>query len=585
MDFMTLTGKSLGSSDFSPISSDKQPRAIQIFNQVFNAEYLDLGITDKDALINVMFRTGIFLALLYLAVYLLKGVFLFLTRQTIIIMSRLIEFDLKNEIYDHYQTLSTAFYKRNNTGDLMNRISEDVSKVRMYLGPAMMYTINLCVIFVLAILSMIAISPKLTLYVLTPLPLMSIIIYYVSSIINKKSEAVQTQQSWLSTLVQENISGIRVLKAYRREENAQTKFNEASQEYKKRSLELVKVNALFMPTIISLISFSTILTIFLGGKMLMNGEGGISHGDIVAFVFYINMLTWPFASVGWVTSLVQRAAASQKRINEFLHQSSEIQLSSKPLKVSLESIVFREVSFVYPDTGITALDNVSFSINKGETVAMIGATGSGKSTIAALLLRQYDASSGQILIDGIDIKEADLDYMRERIGYVPQDVFLFSDTIENNIMFGSKNGHDVKDIEEAARKADVYKNIIQFPDQFQTILGERGITLSGGQKQRVSIARAILKKPDLLIFDDSLSAVDTQTEEKILSNLRSLMNDKTTLLFSHRVSTIMSADKILVLNEGKVVESGDHDHLISLNGIYTRLYQKQLWEERKVMAS
>lgn len=565
-------------------SSTEKPKAIEWFEKIFDQEFIDVTSLNEENLLEVIFKAGIFLAILYIFVYILRGIFLFFTRQTIIIMSRLIEYDLKNEIYHHYQGLSTAFYKRNKTGDLMNRISEDVSKVRMYLGPAIMYTLNLMVIFILAITSMIAISPKLTLYVLLPLPVMSIIIYFVSTIINKKSEKVQEQQSRLSSLAQEFFSGIRVLKAYSREDYTNGIFEKDSDLYKERSMELVKVNALFMPAIISLISLSTILTIYLGGRMLISGEGGITHGDIVAFVFYINMLTWPFASVGWVTSLVQRASASQERINEFLLQSSEIKVIDDPKIVDINSIEFKNVTFDYPDTGIRALNDISFKINKGDTIAIIGATGSGKSTIANLILRQYDCTSGKILIDGSDIRTVDIDKIRNEIGYVPQEVFLFSDSIKNNISFGS-SGADMEQIEDASKKADVYDNIIEFPDRFETILGERGITLSGGQKQRVSIARAIIKKPELLIFDDSLSAVDTETEEKILSNLRKTMNNKTTLIISHRVSTIMNADQIFVISEGKIAEKGTHEDLISKDGIYSKTYEKQLWEERKVLAS
>lgn len=582
-NFITEISQSI-SSNSSNLNAIEKPAVIDWYETFFNTEYLTLTSNNSEEWLDLIVKAGIFLALLYLLIYLVKGIFLFFTRQTIIIMSRLIEFDLKNEIYDQYQNLSASFYKRNNTGDLMNRISEDVSKVRMYLGPAIMYTLNLIVIFFLAISAMLAINVKLTLFILLPLPVMSVIIYYVSSIINKKSELVQVQQSKLSTSAQEYFSGIRVLKAYHREDYTNAIFEKESNLYKKRSLELVKVNALFMPAIVSLISLSTILTIFLGGKMLINGEGGITHGDIVAYIFYINMLTWPFASVGWVTSLVQRAAASQKRINEFLLTQSEIIESEDAPEVDLEEVEFKNVVFTYPDTGIKALDNVSFKVSKGETLAIIGQTGSGKSTIASLLLRQYDRSMGSISINGTDISQLDLDFHRNQIGYVPQEVFLFSDTIRNNILFGTDKASD-EDVIRAAEQADVYKNIIEFPNQFETILGERGITLSGGQKQRVSIARAIIKEPKLLIFDDSLSAVDTQTEEKILSNLRKIMANKTTLIISHRVSAIMEADKIIVLEKGKIAEQGNHQTLIAKDSIYARLYQKQLWEERKVLAS
>lgn len=541
-------------------------------------------LSNKSDVLELIVKTGFFLAIIYLLIYLFKGIFLFLTRQTIIIMSRLIEYDLKNEIYDHYQKLSVAFYKRNNTGDLMNRISEDVSKVRMYLGPAVMYTTNMLVIFVLSIVFMINISPKMTFYVLTPLPIMSVIIYWVSSIINRKSEAVQRQQSKLSTFVQEAFSGIRVLKAYNREVYSQHRFKEESNAYKDVSLSLVKVNALFMPTIILLIGLSTILTIFVGGMMIINNEGGITIGKIASFVIYVNMLTWPFAAVGWVTSLVQRAAASQSRINEFLHVQPEIFGGDQLLHEPIRSIKFNEVSFTYPDSGIQAINKLSFEIQKGSSLAIIGHTGSGKSTIAQLLLRQYEPNSGKISLNGVDLNSLNMDDIRTRIGYVPQEVFLFSEPISNNIAFGIKDITDANRIHEAAKSADVYNNIMEFPKKFETPLGERGITLSGGQKQRVSIARAIIKDPDLLIFDDSLSAVDTKTEDRILARLKEMMKDKITIFISHRVSTVKDADLIIVLEDGQLEESGNHSSLMKLEGKYALLYQKQLWEEQKILS-
>ncbi|MFT6845895.1 MAG: ATP-binding cassette subfamily B multidrug efflux pump [Flavobacteriales bacterium] len=520
------------------------------------------------------------LSCLYLILALLKGLFLFFTRQTIIIMSRLIEYDLKNEIFNQYQRLSMSFYKRNNTGDIMNRISEDVGKVRMYLGPAIMYTINLIILFILSIIAMLNVNVELTLYVLVPLPIMSYSIYKVSNMINRKSEHVQRQQSALSTFVQEAFSGIRVLKAYNRTDASSQDFANACEDYKGKSLTLVKVDALFHPIIILLIGLSTIITIYIGGVQVLAGE--ITIGVVASFVIYVNMLTWPFAAVGWVTSLVQRAAASQERINEFLKIVPEISAAPNPKLFSVGDINFNKVGYTYPDSGIVALNDVSFTIKQGETVAIIGKTGSGKTTIAHLLTRQYDVTSGTLTINNQAIDGLSLASLRQQIGYVPQDVFLFSDSISNNIGFGLEESDDrQRKIEQAAKDADVYENITGFKNGFKTILGERGITLSGGQKQRVSIARAIVKEPDILIFDDCLSAVDTATEEKILTSLKSIMLNKTSLIISHRVSTIKHAHKIIFLENGKIAEEGTHDQLIDSQGFYYELFQKQLLEEEK----
>lgn len=535
------------------------------------------NINTFEEFLEAISTVAVLLGVLYLIVFFIKGIFLFFTRQTVIVMSRLVEYDLKNEIFDQYQRLSLSFYKRNNTGDLMNRISEDVSKVRMYLGPAIMYTLNLLVMVVLIVAVMITIDVELTLYALAPLPFMSVAVFYVSKIINKKSEKVQRQQSYLSTLVQENISGVRVLKAYNREKYSKHKFAEECDDYKNKSLSLVKVDALFMPIIVMLVGLSTILTIYIGGMKVI--EGTLEVERIFQFVFYVNMLTWPFASVGWVTSLVQRAEASQERINEFLRTEPEIKNTATEPEEIKGKIEFRDVSFVYPDSGIKALRKVSFTINPGETVGIIGKTGSGKSTLSALIGRQFDTTSGTIFIDDKAIADTHLYSLRSSIGYVPQEVFLFSDTIYNNIQFGLDQTPPEK-VEQAAKDADVHQNILDFPNKYNTLLGERGLNVSGGQKQRISIARAIIKDPKILIFDDCLSAVDTETEEKILSGLRRIMQNKTTLLVSHRVSTIKAADKILVMDDGQIVEHGNHDELISQGGLYAELFEKQQLEQQ-----
>ncbi len=533
------------------------------------------SFNDADAVFMVSIKIGG----IYMLLSFCSGLFLFFTRQTIIVMSRLIEYDLKNEIYAHYQKLDYSFYKKNNTGDLMNRISEDVSQVRMYLGPGIMYSINLVALFALVIYQMIAISPILTLFVLLPLPLMSFLIYKVSSKMNALSGEVQKKQSFISTIVQESFSGIRVIKAYNREKETHDKFNQEASAYKKKTMQLVKVNAFFMPTIIFLIGLSSILAIYLGG--LMSYDKTISLGAIVAFIFFVNKLTWPFASIGWVTSINQRAAASQTRINEFLHQTPAIENPSKELFNLKGDITFKNVSYGYKDSSIEVLNNISFHVEAGKTVAIIGKTGSGKSTILHLLMRQIDPSAGEITLDGKNLMTINLEEYRKQTGIVPQEVFLFSDTIANNIGFGSNQSSvDMQDIELCAKKAHVHHNIMDFPEQFYTLLGERGVNLSGGQKQRLSIARALIRKPKLLVLDDCLSAVDTETEDIILTNLKTLDPKPTTLIVSHRISSLRNADKILVLDQGTICEQGTHEELINLGGIYADTYQKQLLEEK-----
>jgi ATP-binding cassette subfamily B protein len=527
---------------------------------------------------NSILWLSIKLAGFYLGLSIAKGFFLFLTRQTIIIMSRYIEYDLKNEIYAQYQRMSFSFYKKNNTGDLMNRISEDVSQVRQYLGPGLMYTINLVVLFAMVISAMLQINGKLTLIVLLPLPIMSILIYFVSSKMNKLSKHVQEEQSELSTIVQETFSGVRIIKAYLREREMKQKFNASADEYKNRNMRLVVVNSLFMPTIVFLIGLSTLLTIYYGG--ILTYENEITKGKILEFIFYVNMLTWPFASVGWVTSIIQRAAASQERINEFLKTKPEIvnHALNAPLE-EIDSIHFDHVSFTHSNSGIEALKDISFEVKKGQTLGVVGKTGSGKSTLLNLIMRQVDATSGAVLVNEKSIKDINLDAYREQSGVVPQEVFLFSDSIGNNIKFGV-NDRDVSEEEliDIAKKAHVYHNIQGFKDGFETLLGERGVNLSGGQKQRVSIARALIKKPKVLLLDDCLSAVDTETEDFILQSINSISKDIINVIVSHRISSLRYADKIIVLDNGAKIEEGTHEELIQKAGIYAEMYAKQLAE-------
>lgn len=527
-----------------------------------------------------IFWLSLQLAGIYVLFSILKGFFLFLTRQMIIIVSRLIEYDLKNEIYVQYQRLNFSFYKKNKTGDLMNRISEDVSQVRMYLGPGWMYTINLIVLFIMVIVTMLKINVTLTLIVLAPLPIMSILIYRVSSKMNKLSKEVQEEQSLLSTIVQETFSGIRVIKAYIREKEMQNKFNNSSEEFKNRNMKLVMVNSLFMPTIVFLIGLSTLLTIYYGGILTYTRE--ITPGDIIAFIFYVNILTWPFASVGWVTSINQRAAASQSRINEFLKIQPEIVNPTTEKLEKVNEISFENVSFTYDNAGgeetnFEAIKSISFTIKAGETLGVVGRTGSGKSTLLNLLTRQVDPSSGTILVNGKNLKEINLDDYRNQMGIVPQDVFLFSDTIGNNIKFGVNHENvSEEDLIEVAKIAHVYHNIQAFEHGFETILGERGVNLSGGQKQRVSIARAIIRNPRILLLDDCLSAVDTQTEDIILNGIQTKFQDNLTVIVSHRISSLRFADRIIVIENGEKVEEGSHSELIAQNGIYAEMHFKQL---------
>jgi ATP-binding cassette subfamily B multidrug efflux pump len=515
---------------------------------------------------------------LILLMALLRGVFLYFVRQTLIVMSRHIEYDLKNEIFEHYQSLPLSFYRRNNTGDLMNRISEDVSRVRMYLGPAIMYGLTLITLFFMLIPIMFSISATLTWYALSPLPLLSLSIFFVNNKIERRAEEIQKSQSRLSTFVQEAFSGIRVLKSFNREPESIAKFDSESDAYFKQSMKLTVVQSLFFPLIMGLIGLSTILTVYAGSTLVINGS--LTLGNIAEFIIYVNLLTWPVTSLGWTSSLVQRAEASQKRINEFLRTSSNI-ISEKNIVREIEGkIAFKNVSFIYPDTGIKALKDISFVVNPGESLAIIGTTGSGKSTISNLVSRLYDIREGEILIDDMPISHYNLNSLRSQIGYVPQDVFLFSDTIYNNIGFGIKVSDESK-IFQAAKDADVYENIRAFPQGFDTRVGERGITLSGGQKQRVSIARAVVREPKILMLDDALSSVDTKTENTILNSLKRIMQGRTTIIISHRVSSAKLANKIVVLIDGRIIEVGTHESLIEKDGMYRDLFEKQGQLEEK----
>lgn len=528
----------------------------------------------------IVYETFAFSILLYgsliLILALLKGVFLFFVRQTLIVMSRHIEYDLKNEIYHHYQSLPLSFYRKNNTGDLMARISEDVGKVRMYVGPSLMYGLNLISVFILVIWYMLSVNAKLTWYVLLPVPFLSGSIYFVNTIIIKKSEEIQANLSKISTFVQEAFSGIRVLKAFVQEEPSTVAFTKQSNLYREKSLDLVKVDSLFTPLVSILAGLSSVLVVYIGGQEVMAGR--LTPGSITEFIMYVYMLTWPMIALGWTTSQIQRAAASQQRINEFLNIKSEI-VSEKNIAQDIRGdITIKNVRFTYPDSGIVALHDFNMQIKSGESVAILGTTGSGKSTVANLLCRMYDVNKGGIWVDGISIKDWNVNSLRGQIGYVPQDVFLFSDSIRNNVRFGTAEMSE-EQIIKATKDADLYQNIMDFPEQMDTVLGERGVTLSGGQKQRLSIARAIAKEPKIIILDDCLSAVDTKTENQILNNLQHIMKGRTSVIISHRVSSAKLADKIIMLDKGYIIEQGTHNELMAQEGAYKELYEKQLQTE------
>lgn len=550
---------------FTPKLISKSFKAIEDFSK---DETISKSFIQQELISNI---------LLIIATTIIAGFLTFLMRQTLIVMSRHVEFDLKNEVFRQYENLSQNFYKQNRTGDLMNRISEDVSKVRMYVGPAVMYTINTIIRFAIVIVYMFNVSPRLTLYTLLPLPILSYAIFKISSEINKRSTVFQQYLSKVSSFTQEIFSGIRVIKAYSLEDQHQNNMVELANESKSKSLNLAKIQALFGPLMMALIGISNLVVIYFGGMMYIDGTIK-SIGTIAEFILYVNMLTWPVASLGWVSSMVQEAEASQKRINEFLKIVPEIQNNNPEKSIIEGAISFENVSYTYEDTNIKALENVTFAVHKGETLAILGKTGSGKSSIISLISRLYDVTEGRITIDGKEISAVNLYDLRNSIGIVPQDAFLFSDSIKNNIKFGKENATD-EEVKAAAKNAVVHDNIMGFNKQYDTILGERGITLSGGQKQRVSIARAIIKNPKILLFDDCLSAVDTETEEAILNNLHEICKDKTTIIVSHRVSSAKNADRIIILDEGRIIEQGSHNQLINQEGYYAALYLKQLSEK------
>lgn len=540
------------------------------FSYIFN------GLKISNLYIDMIYVLIAVISIIIIITTLIRGILMFLMRQTLIVMSRHIEFDQKNELYQHYQELTPSFFKRNSTGDMMSRISEDVSRVRMYVGPAIMYISGLVITFSLVIYSMVSINAYLAFWTLIPLPLLSYSIFKVSKIVNTKSEQIQKTLSTLTSKAQESYSGIKVIQGFARDQSVQDEFEGLATQYRKESLSLAKVEAFFSPLMLFLVGISTLLAIYIGGNEVARGR--FTAGNIAEFVVYINMLTWPVASLGWAVSLVQRAAASQKRINEFLQVSPDIVSGDKYKIDKIESIKFENVTFIYPDTGIMALNNVSFEIKAGEKIAIVGKTGSGKSTIAELLVRNYDPNSGEILINNFPLKEIQLSHFRNLLGYVPQEVFLFSDSINNNISFGNPNASK-NDIKNFAQIASVYDDIISLPKQFDTIVGERGVMLSGGQKQRVSIARALIKNPNVLLLDDCLSAVDSKTENAILSNFEKNWKEKTVISITHRLFTIKNFDKIIVLDNGAIAEIGQHDDLYAKKAIYYDLYQLQLQEE------
>lgn len=517
-----------------------------------------------------------------LVLALLRGFFMFLMRQTIIVMSRHIEYDQKNEVFDHYQQLDTAFYKNNSTGDLMSRIAEDVSRVRMFTGPAIMYLINLIALISLSVYFMYKRDAMLTLYVLSPLPLLAFTIYYVNTIIHRKSEKLQASLAAVTTNAQESYSGIRVIKSFVQEKAMLGFFEKNSEAYKQNAINLAKVEALYFPSMTLLIGLSTLMTIMIGGIYYINGHPSIGIDTIVEFVIYINMLTFPVSAIGWVASMIQRASASQKRLNEFLDTKPAIQNVTGSAKGNIKGEVkFDHVDFTYPHTRIRALKDFSLHVKPGQKIAIVGRTGSGKSTVAQLLLRMYDVTDGEISIDGKKIREWDIYDLRKQVSYVPQDVFLFSDTVENNIRFGFPTASR-QQVEEAAKNASIHQEILQFSKQYETMIGERGVTLSGGQKQRISIARALVKDPRLVIFDDCLSAVDARTEKLITGHLDVYLKNKTAIFITHRIFSLFHFDLIVVMDDGRIVEAGTHAELLDQKGYYTDIYNRQQQQDLEI---
>lgn len=553
-------------------------QSIDLIKEILEKSHQANG-SEKAALMEALSGSVLYFTFLIILFAIIKGVFMYLMRQTIIVMSRHIEFDLKNEIFKHYQQLDQGFYRNNRIGDLMARISEDVSRVRMYVGPAIMYAINLVVTIVLVLIVMFSVNVRLTWLVILPLPILSYAIFKINNLINTRSDAIQQQLSGLTSFVQEAFSGIRVIKAFAAEEANLNSFEKETDIYREKQMSLARVDAFFFPLMVFLTGLSSLITIYVGGLEVLAGRATI--GNIAEFVMYVNLLTWPVTSLGYTSSLIQRAAASQARINEFLETKPQMTFRETKELIFNHEISFENVSFTYPGKSIPAIQNLSFVIQKGKTFAVLGNTGSGKTTLIQLLLRLMDPNEGRICIDGKDLRDIDLIKWKEKIGYVPQDVFLFSDTISNNISFGL-NQLETSISEKvilAAKRAALYENIMGFPDGFETKVGERGITLSGGQKQRVAIARAFIKEPEVLLMDDCLSALDTRTESEILKNLFELKKNKTGLIVSHRVSSVKDADQILVLEDGKKIEFGNHQELISLNGSYSEIYNKQLKED------
>ncbi len=566
----------VGSNYFRVLQPRVIREALDLVLENISMYHLYEGFEAQQQLYKILGSTLLFFGLLVLLLAFIMGVFMYFMRQTIIVMSRLIEYDLRSEIFAHYEKLTQSFYKRNNTGDLMARISEDVNHVRMYLGPAVMYGINLVSLFVLVISSMLSVSVEMTLYVLLPLPFLSISIYYISNLINKRSAAIQGQLSTLNSTAQEVYSGIRIIKSYVQEKPMGRFFESQSSNYKDKSMGLARIEAFFHPLMLLLIGASTLLTIYIGGLQAI--KGNITAGNIAEFVIYVNMLTWPVTAIGWVASIIQRASASQERINEFLKEVPDIVDEDKSIYSLQGDIAFKDVTFVYPDTGIKAIDKVSFELKAGQKMAVVGKTGSGKTTLADLILRMYDVSEGEILIDNKNIKEHSVAALRQNIGYVPQDVFLFSDTITENVRFG-KSDATQDEVENYTKYASIHEEIMGLKEGFDTLVGERGVTLSGGQKQRVSIARALIKQPDILLLDDCLSAVDTNTEQRILNYLDNELQNKTAIIITHRIYSLLEFDKIIVLNDGQISEMGTHEELMENKGFYFEMFEKQKVEE------